>query len=122
GLAEVQFDVVASVPGGLVHEAAVALLLAEEVPLGQRRSLVRVVALVAAQYHAAGEALRSQRLGRLGAGQSAPPAAESLIRVDLVMPPCNGVAICERPAPRMMPEGGVTRSGHAGHPCPVSRA
>lgn len=72
GLAEVQLDVVLRVPGGFVHEDALAALLAEEEPLGQRRPLIGVVAFVADQYHAAGEALRPQRLGRLRVSQAPP--------------------------------------------------
>lgn len=92
GLAEVQLDVVARVPGGFVHEDAVTLLLAEEVALGQRRSLVRVVALVADQYHPPGEALGPERLGRLGAGEPSSDDDECLIRVDHLMPPRKGAA------------------------------
>lgn len=92
GLAEVQLHVVARVPGGFVHEDAVALLLAEEIALGERRALVGVVTFVADQYHAAGETLRSERLGRLGAGQATSDDDECLIRVDHLMPPRNVVA------------------------------
>ncbi|GAA3235386.1 hypothetical protein GCM10020256_53210 [Streptomyces thermocoprophilus] len=98
GLPEVQFDVVARVPGGLVDEDAVAFLLAEKVALGQGRTLVRVVALVADQYHAAGESLGTERLGRLRAGQAASDDDKSLIRVDHLMPPRKGAATWERPA------------------------
>lgn len=128
GLAEVQLDVVARVPGRFVDEDAVALLLAEQIALGERRALVGVVPFVADQYHAAGETLRSERLGRLRAGETATDDDECLIRVDHLLPPARGsgdgpqmnladVAICERPARSVMREEGVTRSGHRGsHP------
>ncbi|CAM5725115.1 hypothetical protein SFUMM280S_07567 [Streptomyces fumanus] len=81
GLAEVEFHVVAGVPGGLVHEDAVAALLAEQEALGQRGPLVGVVALVTDQDHPAGETLRAEGLGRL-AGQPSSDDDECLIGVD----------------------------------------
>ena len=49
---------------------AVAVGLAAQVRLGQRRPLVRPLALVAEQHEAAVEALGAQGLGGLGAGQA----------------------------------------------------
>ena len=95
------------VPGGLVDEDAVALLLAEQIALGQRGAFVGVVALVADQYHPAGEALRPERLGRLRPGQPSADDDECLMCVDHLMPPRSAVlrvrhATCERPARSVM--------------------
>ena len=68
--AEPQVDVVLGVPLRRVHPGRLPLLLAEQVALGQRRSLVRRLVLVAEQHHRPVEALGAQRLGRLRAGQA----------------------------------------------------
>ena len=65
-----QLDVVVGVEPVLVHIQAVAVGLAAQVGLGQRRALIRPLGLVAKQQQAAVEALGAQGLGRLGAGQA----------------------------------------------------
>ena len=65
-----QVNPVGSVPRRRMHEHAVPLVRAVQVALGQRRSLVRGVALVAQQDDPAGEPLVQQCLGRLGAGKT----------------------------------------------------
>ena len=63
-----QLDVVARVPVRAWTQA-LSRVLAEQVALRQRRPLVRTLGLLADQHDPAGEALRAQGLGRLGAGQ-----------------------------------------------------
>ena len=65
-----QLDVVLVVVGGLVHVGGVALGLAAQVVLRERRALVGSLGLGADQHHAPVEPLLAQGLGRLAAGQA----------------------------------------------------
>lgn len=67
--AQAQVHVVVGVPPFGVDEAAVALRLAQQIGLGQRRPLIRAVALITDQRDAP-VAVRAQRLCRRGAGQA----------------------------------------------------
>ena len=70
GHAHPQVDVVLGVPLHRVHVDRVALVVAEQVSLGQRRALVREFWLGAEEHDLAVEALVAQRLGGLGPGQA----------------------------------------------------
>lgn len=87
GLAEVQFDVGPGVPGGFMDEDAVALLLARQIALGQGWPLIRVVAFVTDEDHAAGEPFGAEGLGGLGSGKSTTDDDECPMCVDHLMPP-----------------------------------
>jgi hypothetical protein len=71
-----QLDPVGGVEAFLVDVEALAVGLAAQVGLGQRRALIGPLGLVAEQQQPAVEALGAQRLGRLGAGQAGPDDGE----------------------------------------------
>ena len=68
-LAEPQVDVVLVVPVGVVHERRLEVVVAQEVALGQRRSLVGQVVLVAVHHDGPLEPRGPQLLDGLGRGQ-----------------------------------------------------
>jgi hypothetical protein len=61
---------VLGVPVGRVHVDRVALVVAEQVSLGQRRALVGAFRLGTEEHDLAVEPLVAQRLGGLGPGQA----------------------------------------------------
>lgn len=82
GLAEVELHIGARVPGRLMDEDALTGLLAGQIALGEGRSFVRMVALIADQDHPAAETLRTECLGCLRSGQSSPDDDERPMCVD----------------------------------------
>lgn len=107
GLAEMQLHLGPCVPGALVHEDAVALLLVGQVALGQGWSLVRVVALVTDEDHPAGESLRTQGFRGFRPGEPSADDDKCLMCVDHLMPPLRAAATCERPARSVMAKEGA---------------
>ncbi len=79
GGAEAQVDVVRGVEALVVDVDLLAPGLAAQVLLGQRRPLVRALRFAADQHQAPFEALASQRLGRLGAGEAGADDHECLV-------------------------------------------
>lgn len=82
GLAEVEFHIGARVPGRLMDEDTFPGLLAGQIALGEGRSFVRMVTLIADQDHPAAETLRTECLGCLRSCQSSPDDDERPMCVD----------------------------------------
>lgn len=104
GLAEMQLDVGLRVPGGLVDEDAVALLLPRQEALGEGRAFVGVVAFITDENHAAREPFGAEGFGGLRPREPAADDDERQMCVDHLMPPWSAGATCERPARSVMGE------------------